>query len=96
MNEHRQVRSSIFCAKNSTDMPWSTSNRIVQNAAHFLVLSPPGRSLNIIEKIEGLSLIDTSFAPTTARGRYENEWPCDPLSFVMGVGMIPNIHSLTR
>ena len=61
--EHKQVRSSIFYPKISTDMPWSTSNRVVQNAAQFFFSPLLGRSLNIIEKIEGLSLVDTSFAP---------------------------------
>ena len=43
--EHTQVRSSIFCAKNSTDMPWSTSNRVVKNAAQSFFSSPFGKRL---------------------------------------------------
>ena len=61
--EHRQVICSVFCAKIVTDMPRSTSNRFVQNAAHLYFLPPLGRSLNDIEEYEGLSLVDTSFAP---------------------------------
>ena len=39
----------------------------MQNAAQ-LVFSPPlGNSLNIIEKIEGLLLVDTNFAPINQR-----------------------------
>ena len=44
-------------------MPWSTSNRFGQNVAHFFFSPPLGKSLNIIEEHEGLSLVDTSFAP---------------------------------
>ena len=62
--EHRQVRSSSCCAKNSTDMPWSTSNRIVQSAAQFYFSPKLGKSLDInFENDEGLRLVDTSFAP---------------------------------
>ena len=50
-------------------MPLSTSNQKVQNAAHFW-FSPSFRNrLNHIEKLEGLSLVHTSFAPETARAR---------------------------
>ena len=58
--------------------------------------SPPlGKSQNVIEKNEGLSLVDTNFAPrdsppVTFFG------PCHPLLLVMGFTMIPNIHYLTR
>ena len=45
------------------NVPWSTSNRIVQNVAQFSFSLPLGKSLNIIEKKEGLSLFDTSFDP---------------------------------
>ena len=54
-------------------MPWSTSNRFVQSAAHFFF---QGRiffsrlrlekKLNIIEEYEGLSLVDEDFAPRDA------------------------------
>ena len=87
----------LFCAKNSSDMPWSTSNRIVQNAAYFFFSPPLGKSLNIIEEYEGLSLIDTSFAPRDSP-RTVNEKlamsPSYPLTLVMRVSMISNIHSL--
>ena len=33
----------------------------MQNAAQFYFSPPPGRSLNTIKKIEGLSLVDTAF-----------------------------------
>ena len=42
-------------------MPWSTSNQIMQSAAHLFFASARKKPQNIIEKIEGLSLI----------GRYE-------------------------
>ena len=45
------------------DMPWTMSNRIVQNAAQFCFSPTLGKSLNIVEKIDGLSLVDSSFAP---------------------------------
>ena len=47
-----------FFAKISTDMPWSMSNRTVQNAAQVIFLPPLGTSLNITEKIGGLLLVD--------------------------------------
>ena len=51
------------CAKHPTDMPWSTADRIVQNAARLLVAPAFGKSLNnFILKIEGLSLVDAIFA----------------------------------
>ena len=68
----------MFYAKIHTDMPWSTSDRIVQNATQHVFSSPSpivqnatqhgfssplGTSLNIIEKVEGLLLVDRSFAP---------------------------------
>ena len=53
----------MFCAKNSTDMPKSTSNRFVQNAAQFSFSPPLGKRPNNIEEYEGLSLADTSFSP---------------------------------
>ena len=40
-----------------SDMPWSTPNRFVQNAARFFSLPPLGKSLNIIEECKGLSLV---------------------------------------
>ena len=46
--------------KKSTGMPWSTSSRIVQNAARCLFAPAGKKSLNVIEGIEGLSF-----------GRYE-------------------------
>ena len=58
--EHKAVRCSIFRAKIATHMPWSTSNCFVQNAAQFVLHPPLGKSLNIIEQIEGLSYVDTS------------------------------------
>ena len=53
----------MFSAKISTTMPWSTSKRIVQNAAQLFFSRPLGKGRKIVEKIEGLSLVDTSFAP---------------------------------
>ena len=61
--EHGQVRSSIFCAKISTVMPWSSSNRFVQSATQFVFSPPLRKSLNSIEEYEGLKLVDTSVAP---------------------------------
>ena len=85
--EHRQVRSSIFCANISTDMPWSTFNRIVQNAAQVCFSPPLGKCLNIIENIEGLSLVDTSFAPRDSLRpvTFFLAMSPHPLSLVMGV-----------
>ena len=75
--EHRQVRSSIFCVKNSKDVPWSSE--YVQpdstKCGARKISSLLRKSLIISEKIEGLSLIDTSFAPIS-RGSptpYEKE-----------------------
>ena len=85
--EHRQVSYSIFWAKSSTGMPWSTSNRIVQNKARFVFSPSLGKSVNLIEEIDGLSLIDASFAardsprPSIKRAMS----PCHPLTLVMGV-----------
>ena len=42
---------------------WSISNRFVQNAAHSFFSPPLGKRLNFTEEYEGLSLVDTSFAP---------------------------------
>ena len=58
--------------------------------------APLGKSLNIIEEIEGLSLVDTSFAPRDSPRPAIFLWPCHRLPLVMGVTMILNIHSLTR
>ena len=91
----RLVRSSTFCTKNFTDIPWSTSNRFVQNVAQLFFSPPLGKSLNTIEEYEGLSLIDTSFAPPRGSPRPLKYCPCHPLPLVMGVSMIPNIHPLT-
>ena len=78
---YRQAGSSIFCAKISTDMPWSTPKRIVQNAAQFF--SPLlGKSLNNIEKLKAchrsirISLLETARGP---RGRWIFFWPCHTL-----------------
>ena len=64
----------------------------------FFFFSPPlGKSLNIVETIEGLSLVDTSFAPRdSAKPVFFFFLPCHPLPLLMRVTMIPNIHSLTR
>ena len=73
----------------------SLSNRIVQNAALFCFSPPLGKSLNNFAKIEGLSLVKTSFAPRHSPRPINNFWSCHPLPPVMGVTMIPNIHFLT-
>ena len=44
-------------------MPWRTSNWAVQNVMQSLFSLPSGKLLNIVEKFEGLSLVNTSFAP---------------------------------
>ena len=83
-------------------MPWSTSNRIVENAAQFIFSPPLGKSLNTIENFEGLSLVDTTFAPRDSPKPLKKNCPCYPvtlflpLTLVMGVSMIPNINSFTR
>ena len=92
----RQVRSSIFCAKISTSMRWSTSIRTVQNAAQFVFSPPLGNSLNNIEKMESLSLVDTRSAPRDSPRQVFVFWQCHPLLLAMGGPMIPNIRSLTR
>ena len=65
-----------FFARNllQTCLGVRTSNRFMQNAAQFFFLPlrnaaqffflpPLGKSLNIIEEFDGLSLVDTNFAP---------------------------------
>ena len=89
-----QVRSLILCAKISTDMPWSTSNRFVQNAAQFIFSPPLGKSLNIFEEFEGLSLVDTNYAPRDSPRPLKEKLamsPSYPLPMVMGVSMIPSV-----
>ena len=81
----------------TTGMTWSTSNRIVQNAAQFAFSPPLGKSLNIIENIEGLSLVDTSFAPRDRPRPVKKKTAMSP-SFTGHGGQcdtVPNIHSLT-
>ena len=51
----------MFRPYKSIDIPWSTFNRVVQNAAQFSFPPPLGKNLNITEIIESLSLVDTSF-----------------------------------
>ena len=76
-------------------MPLSTSNRFVQNAAHFFLSPPLGNSLNIVEEYQDLSLVDTSFAPREPEA-VKKKWPCHPLPLlVMGVSMMSTIHPLT-
>ena len=59
-------------------------------------ISPPlGKRMNIIEKVEGLSLVDASFAPRDSPRPLKKNWLCHPPPVVMGVSMIPNIHPLT-
>ena len=73
-------------------MPWSTFNRIVQNVVQYLFIfsSPPLEKILIIiiEKIEGLSLVDTSFAPRDSARVVNLFWPCHPPPLVTGVTMI--------
>ena len=86
-----------FFVKISTDTPWSTSNRIVQNAAQCVFSPPLGKSLNAFEKNEGVSLVDANFAPSRDDPRpLKKNWPWHPLPLVMEVSMVPNFHSLTR
>ena len=101
--EHSQVRSSIFCVKNLTDIPWSIFNRFVQNAAHFLSSPPLGKSL-FFNYFEGLSSVDTSLAPRDSPRPPREKLGMSPSSIghggqyplVMGVSMVSNSHSLTR
>ena len=80
-------------------MPWSTSNRIVQNKCGAIWFSPlMGKRLSIVENVEGLLSVDASFAPIDSPRSVENV-AVSPSSTSMGVTMIPNnIHSqsLTR
>ena len=70
----------FFARKNSTDMPWSTSSRFVQNAAQFFSSPPLGKSLNTTEEYEGLSLVNTSFAPRDSPRPRKKKSPCHPLT----------------
>ena len=45
---NRQVRSSIFCAKISADVPRSTSNWLMQNAAQLFFSPALGESLDVV------------------------------------------------
>ena len=95
--EHKQVRSSILCAKNSIRyrhaLEYVQQDRAKCDA--FVLSSPLVKPLNIFEKMECLSLVDTSFASRDSPRPVLLFWPCHPLPLVMGVTTIPNIHSLT-
>ena len=57
--------------------------------------SPPvGKSLNIVEKVEGLSLVAASFAPRDSPTPWKNK-TCHVTSLPL-VSIMPNIHPLTR
>ena len=77
-------------------MPWITSNLIVQYATLFIFLPPLAKSPNIIEKNEGLSLVDTGFAPTQPEAVKKKTGHVTLFHWSWGSGMIPNIHSSTR
>ena len=81
------IRFFIFCAKNSPGMPWSTPNRIVQNAAQLIFLPPTSAGNNKSEYYW------KNRRPVI--GRYDfRSWrqpeavnfflPCQPLATVMG------------
>ena len=67
-----------------------------------LFLVPAGKTPEYYgKKTEGLSLVDTRFAPFNRDSprpvkKKMAVSPCHPLSLVMEVTMIPNMHSLTR
>ena len=97
--EHKQVTSSIFCAKNSTDMPFGLPPQPVRakRRAQLHISLALGKSLNITEKIDCLSLVDTSFAPRDSPRQTKLTMSTShPLSLAMGVSMIPNSHPFTR
>ena len=57
--------------------------------------SPPlGKSLNIIEKIEGLLLADTSFARRDSRRPVKKKSPCHPLPSTSHGGHYDSKYSL--
>ena len=86
----------FFSAKKSADIPWVTSDRLVQNAAQNIFSSPLGKSLNIIKKNDDLPYWSIRVSlPDTARDRLKRNWPCHPLLLVMEVSTVPNIHPLT-
>ena len=66
VEHNKPVRSFLFRAKKHTNTPWSTSNRIVQNAVVDFPL-PLEQTLHIIETMAGLLFVVTSFAPRNSQ-----------------------------
>ena len=77
-------------------MSWSTSNRIVQNAADCVV-SPPllGKARVLLTMLKACHWSVRVSLMETARGG-NLFWPCHPLPPFTGVTVIPSIPSLTR
>ena len=92
--EHRQVRSSTYCANffDRHALGYVQPDRAKCGA---IFLSPPlGKGLNIIEQIKGLSLVDTSFAPSDSPRPKQKNWLCHPLPYTGHGGHYDTKHSL--
>ena len=85
------VRSSIFCVKLVTDMPWSTCNRFVQKKKGKNVFFLRKRLTIIIDLFEGLWLVGTFSALAPVLGSQQKDWLCHSVPPFMAVSMIPNV-----
>ena len=65
-------------------MSWSTSNRFVQNAAQFFISPPLRNCLNVAEEFEGLSLVDTNFAPRDSPRPLNENWQATLFHWLWG------------
>ena len=70
--EHKPVTSFMFRAKTYTNMPWSTSNRIVQNVVVDFSL-PLEKTLHLFGTSAGLLLVVTRFAPRNSQRLAKNQ-----------------------
>ena len=75
-------------------MPWSTSNRILQNAAQFFIRPGWEKAELILKELKACYRSSLGPLLETARGRFFF-WPFHPLPLVVGVTIIQNTNSPT-
>ena len=88
----RNLRPRLFVQK--------VAERIKTCYGAIYPLASAWKTMNTIEEYEGLSLVDTRFAPRDSPRALNFILAMSPstypLTLLMGVRMIPNIHPLTR
>ena len=83
--EHRQVRSSILCAKNSSYTCLGVTYVRPDRAKCGATVIRPRleKAPTLCWNIEGLSLVDTSFAPRYGPTPLKKNCPCHPLTLLL-------------